>query len=207
MKKPHPLFMFYFFILLLTCSSFAPLRWFWMYFLLIGAGMMIFRIHPKRLWRKTFIYLLAGGLTIFVYFYLDAWLFGKEVGVEEQGWTVLNLYLRMASALAATLWYRESATDRDFLFVLVLHRLPARLILLVMIILRMIRLMIQEFILFSQHFLLRFYRGRKLPHLIPWTKTLFAHFYRQAEVYAHYLCLNNLHHQSDKIRSVFHDSF
>lgn len=205
MKTIQPLIHFYLFAGLLLLSAAVPLAYFYIYLFAFLCCVLIFRVRLHRFFKKIFLYLIAGHLSVFLLFFLNEILFGIAVSLNEQAIIVSNLYFRTASAIAAILFYRQINTYRDTLFMLIRHRFPVRMIQILMIAFRLFQVFYSELRVFAQHFRLRIYRVGRWRYAGVMVKKLFIHFYQQAETVAHYHCLKNLDENPAILRRLFHD--
>ncbi len=205
MKNIRPLINFYLFVTLLMISVAVPLAHFYVYPVALLAGILAFRIRISLFLKKIFLYMIAGHLSVFVFFYMNEIVFGVTVDLSEQAIIISNLYFRTASAIAAILFYRQINTYRDTLVIMVRHHVPVRIIQIIMIAFRLVQLFYSELLVFAQHFRMRIYRGGRRRYIAVMVKKLFMHFYQQSENVAHYVCLKNLSDDPVIIRRLFHD--
>lgn len=205
MKNKSPLLNFALFIALVLLSVIIPLAYFYLYFAVLLTCVILFRVSIRRFLKKIFLYMIAGHLSVFVFFYLNECVFGVHVGLSEQAIIISNLYFRTASVILAILFYRQINNYNETLVILVRLHAPARIIQVLMISFRLIQIFYSELIVFARHFRLRIYRCGRWRYTGVMVKKLFIHFFQQTETVAHYVCLKNLNDDPETIRRLFHD--
>ena len=205
MKSFRPLINFYLFAALLLLSVVTPLSYFYVYLIALLACVLVYRVRISSFFKKIFLYMIAGHLFVFVFFYLNELLFGAAVALNEQGIIISNLYFRTAAAFASILFYRQINTYRDSVVILLRHRIPVKAVQIIMIAFRLIQIFYAELRVFAQHFSLRIYRGRRWRYTGVMVRKIFIHFFQQAEAVAHYVTLKNLNDDPLILRRLFHD--